>query len=226
MFPDNRDNERDRGIRSNVRCNREGERESAIDNRLRERKARENERNRVKWWRIDIAHRMKGEGCGKDYVLGLSEGNSDRNAKRATWQGKEMEDRGWKGGRWKRETESVVSQDGIRWKPAGLVPLPVEFPASVITSFPILSNSGRTASTFSLSLDLSIFFFPPVLLSHSFSRVVLSRFLFFFSSLFLFLPFYSSFHSILLSSPLLSSPLLSVSGYIFCSFSSMLLRVG
>ena len=120
-----------------------------------------------------------------------------------------MEDRGWKGGRWKRETESVVSQDGIRWKPAGLVPLPVEFPASVITSFPILSNSGRTASTFSLSLDLSIFFSPPsfLLLSHSFSRVVLSRFLFFFSSLFLFLPFYSSFHSILLSSPLLSSPL-------------------
>ena len=55
----------------------------------------------------------------------------------------------------------------------------------------------------SLSLDLSIFFSPPsFLLSHSFSRVVLSRFLFFFSSLFLFLPFYSSFHSILLSSPL------------------------
>ena len=212
VFPDNRDNERDRGIRSNVRCNREGERESAIDNRLRERKARENERNRVKWWRIDIAHRMKGEGCRKDYVLGLSEGNSDRNAKRATWQGKEMEDRGWKGGRWKRETESVVSQDGIRWKPAGLVPLPVEFPASVITSFPILSNSGRTASTFSLSLDLSIFFFPPVLpssLSLLLARRPFPLFIFFLLSLplpsFLFLvPLYPS----LLSSPLLSSPFL------------------
>ena len=74
VFPDNRDNERDGGIRSNVWYNREREREKererAIDNRLRERKARENERNRVKWWRIDIAHRMKGEGCGKDYVLG------------------------------------------------------------------------------------------------------------------------------------------------------------
>lgn len=29
VFPDNRDNERDRGIRSNVRCNRERERERA-----------------------------------------------------------------------------------------------------------------------------------------------------------------------------------------------------
>lgn len=116
-----------------------------------------------------------------------------------------MEDRGWKGGRWKRETESVVSQDGIRWKPAGLVPLPVEFPASVITSFPILSNSGRTASIFSLSISL---FFPRPSFSLTPSRA--SSFLaFYFFLLFLlslspfrfFLPFYSSFHSILLSSP-------------------------
>lgn len=73
-----------------------------------------------------------------------------------------------------RETESVVSQDGIRWKPAGLLPLPTEFPASVITSSPILSNSGHSVPFLSrfhhfltsflfLSFPLffsSLFFFP------------------------------------------------------------------
>lgn len=66
-------------------------------------------------------------------------------------------------GRWERETESVVSQDGIRWKPAGLLPLPAEFPASVITSSPILSNSGRTASTLSLGLPISSIFLSQLL---------------------------------------------------------------
>lgn len=131
--------------------------------------------------------------------------------------------------RWKRETESVVSQDGIRWKPAGLVPLPVEFPASVITSFPILSNSGRTASIFSLSISL---FFPRPFFSLTPSRASSFPAFYFFLLFLLSFPLLPSFlflvplYPSLLSSPLLFSSLPSVSGFIFYSFSSMLLRVG
>lgn len=84
-------------------------------------------------------------------------------------------ERGWREGDGMRETESVVSQDGIRWKPAGLLPLPTEFPASVITSSPILSNSGHSVpflSRFHHFLTSFLFlsfplFFSSLFFSHS-----------------------------------------------------------